>query len=342
MFISSVRQSILSLRTAALATLLAVSAAGVAQASSLHNHPLIVAHRLGAKDVLSAKSAQASVTFTTLDNPGDPTFNQLLSIDDDGTIAGYFGSGLQGHPNQAYIIKAPYTSSFIPANVPASTQTQVQSFITGGTSSGFWAATNTGTDENFGFVKLVSGNLSEYIQVNNPATPAGAAVNQVLGVNAVGHAVGFYLDASMNPHAYLYSISKGAYFPISIAGATADSAFGINGNNVACGDYVTHGITKAFLYNVITGATTTYGYPGSTNTQFLGVNNNGLAVGFYMGSDNLPHGLVYNSVTKTATVVNDPAGLQGTTLNGINSAGEIVGFYTDAAGNFHGLIVTGF
>lgn len=35
----------------------------------------------------------------TIDDPSDPTFNQLLAINDEGQIAGYYGSGATGHPN---------------------------------------------------------------------------------------------------------------------------------------------------------------------------------------------------------------------------------------------------
>jgi hypothetical protein len=41
-------------------------------------------------------------------------------------IAGYFGSGAQGHPNQGYLLDPPYSSgSFVPENFPGSVQTQV-------------------------------------------------------------------------------------------------------------------------------------------------------------------------------------------------------------------------
>ena len=46
--------------------------------------------------------------FTTLDNQADPTFNQLLGINQHGVIAGYFGSGAMGHPNKGYLLTAPY------------------------------------------------------------------------------------------------------------------------------------------------------------------------------------------------------------------------------------------
>ena len=47
-------------------------------------------------------TAGAASNFTTLNNQADPTFNQLLGINDQGVIAGYFGSGDTGHPNQGY------------------------------------------------------------------------------------------------------------------------------------------------------------------------------------------------------------------------------------------------
>ena len=40
----------------------------------------------------------------TLDNSADPTFNQLLSINNEGAISGYFGSGAAGHPNKGYVL----------------------------------------------------------------------------------------------------------------------------------------------------------------------------------------------------------------------------------------------
>ena len=49
----------------------------------------------------------AAYTFTTLNDNADPTFNQLLGINNSGEIAGYFGSGATGHPNKGYTIVAP-------------------------------------------------------------------------------------------------------------------------------------------------------------------------------------------------------------------------------------------
>ena len=63
---------------------------------------------LAAAACLAASAASAQTfSFTTLDNPGDPTFNQLLGINDNGVIVGYFGSGAAGHPNVGYEISPP-------------------------------------------------------------------------------------------------------------------------------------------------------------------------------------------------------------------------------------------
>lgn len=71
-----------------------------------------------------------SLQFNTFDNNKDPTFNQLLSINDYGHIAGYFGSGqvVNGtlHPNKGYTFTPPYTQyNYHDENFPGSVQTQV-------------------------------------------------------------------------------------------------------------------------------------------------------------------------------------------------------------------------
>ena len=80
----------------------------------------------------------ASYTFNTYDNPGDPAFNQLLGINNAGTIAGYFGDGFSV-PNNGYTFVPPstYTAEIFPGSV----QTQVIGVngLTPPTTVGFWA-----------------------------------------------------------------------------------------------------------------------------------------------------------------------------------------------------------
>src|ERR1022692_4391826 len=110
--------------------------------------------------LMLTKGAQGGYIFQDVINPGDPTFNQELSINNAGTIAGYFGSGAPNAtpppftltPNQGYTTSAPYTS-FTAENFPGSGQTQVIGINNAGLTVGFYADSNGATAPNFfGFV----------------------------------------------------------------------------------------------------------------------------------------------------------------------------------------------
>ena len=295
-----------------------------------------------AATLMGAVSAQAaSLTFATLDNPSDPTFNQLLGINNKGVIAGYFGSGGAGHPNQGYTIAPPYTA-FAAANQPGSTQTQATGINAGGVITGFWSSSNTGTDPNFGFIRWNNNGHYRYLSVNNPLVASSPSVNQVLGINPAEIAVGFYNDANGAPHGYSYTVKNGQFAPVTVGGSVSDAATGINKNNLICGFYTDGtGATKGFLKPVSGGSAVRFGVPGTTVTQFLGINSRGESVGFYVGADNLTHGLLYNPANGQWQTIDDASGANGTVLNGINDRGQVVGFYTDAANNVHGMLIGG-
>ena len=126
-------------------------------------------------------------TFLTLDDANDPTFNQLLGIDDAGTICGYFGSGLTGHPNRGYVLQPPYGQrNYKNENFPGAVQTQVVALNNRHDTAGFWVDAN---GNNFVFVEW-NGVFTSY---RDPNTGTGT-VNQILGLNDKGIAVGFYTD----------------------------------------------------------------------------------------------------------------------------------------------------
>src|SRR5664279_2074508 len=110
---------------------------------------------LGAGALAGTAAAAPSYTFTTLNNQADPTFNQLLGINLDGVIAGYFGSGAQGHPNQGYLLYPSYKTkdNYVNENFPGSVQTQVTGLNDLGVSVGFYSRQNnaSGVNENDGF-----------------------------------------------------------------------------------------------------------------------------------------------------------------------------------------------
>jgi hypothetical protein len=295
--------------------------------------------------ILLSSGAMAGVTFETLDNPADLTYNQLLGINNSGLIAGFYGSGQAGHPNQGYLLTPPH--SYTAVNDPSTVQTQLTELNNFGISVGYDYPTNGGpsVDNQFGFYF----HGGTFTPVNNPKTPhcptgcmSGVIIeNQLLGVNDHNIAVGFYNDGSGNSHGYTYDIATGTYSPDIKASATASStvAAAINNSGEIAGFFTDATGTHGFLDNG--GMFNTVNAPGASQTDLLGLNNRGLAVGFDI-VNGVTHGIVFNINSYTFATLTDPNATGGVTnFNGINDLNQIVGFYVDAAGNNHGLLVTG-
>ena len=82
----------------------------------------------------------------TLNDRSDITFNQLLGINNDGVIAGYFGSGNAGQPNKGYQLRPPFAQGdFGSENFPGSAQTQVTGLNDFGVTVGFFSTQNGAT-----------------------------------------------------------------------------------------------------------------------------------------------------------------------------------------------------
>jgi hypothetical protein len=287
--------------------------------------------------VAPQRAAAVSYKFSTLDDQADPTFNQLLGINSHNVIAGYFGSGVAGHPNKGYLLNPPYgQGNYVNENFPGSAQTQVTGLNNLGDSSGFWVTAN-GT--NHGFVEW-NGVFASY---NNPHTPhVKGSVNQLLGINNGGTAVGFYTDAAGNNHAYKVNQATGVFKAINIPGSVSTMATGINNN----GDIV--GTAKDAAGNFSSwllrgGHLTAYQFPGGSNTQAFGINAKDQIVGSYTDGKGVSHGFVLTSPLGPVShwqSIDDPNGVGSTVVNGINFAGDLVGFYTDAGGNTDGMLAT--
>ncbi len=291
----------------------------------------------------TALRADTNYSFQTLNNNADPAFNQLLSINNAGTIAGYFGDGNQV-ANHGYTLAPPYSQgSYTNENFPGSFQTQVTGINNASAplTVGFWADT---AGDNFGWVKQGA----NFIQVVDPNTPAAAAgvtpFNQLLGVNDKNLAAGFYLDANGNSHGYLYSIANGSFTAVDVSTGMSSVATGVNNSGLISGFFTDANGTHGFIDNA--GKVVTYDDPNGRNTMFLGLNNNGQVVGTYVDANGMTNGLVYNLAANTWQTVDDPLqsanaafDVTGTTVNGINDAGQLVGFYSDGT-NVNGFLAT--
>ncbi len=295
----------------------------------------------------STHSSTAAYNFRTLNNHRDVTFNQLLGINNNGVIAGYFGSGAQHHPNKGYQLVKPYRQgSYLNENFPGSKQTQVTGLNDNGITVGFWSTQNKANlaNNNFGFYAR----NGHFHVVNYPTGDnASPQVDQLLGVNDSGIAVGFYTNGQGSNRGFEYSINTHVFSRVLVPGAPGGTkgpsltAAAINNNGTVAGFYVTSGgATDAFVKKT-SGRFIKIAFPGAAMTQAFGINDNGEVVGAYTlgsGSTATTHGFTWHN--GHFTTVDDPHGVGTTFINGVNNAGDLVGFYTDSAGNTDGMLAT--
>jgi CHRD domain len=296
----------------------------------------------------SDSSHSTAFSFTTLNNNADPTFNQLLGINDDGVIAGYLGSGAAGHPNQGYQLQPPHgQADYVSENFPGSVQTQVTGLNNHGVTVGFFSGQNNQNlmNDNFGFYN-VDGRFHEVnFPTNDNATPP---VDQLLGINDDGVAVGFFVNALGNNRGYAFDTKTGKFTRVLVPGAPRGAKVGpsltaaaINDSGDIAGFFATAGgATNGFVKDGQ--HFTDLAFPGASATMALGINGDGEVAGTYTmgtGSAAVMHGFTWTG-SHGFSSLDDPNGVGSTTVNGINDRGDLVGFYTDTAGNTDGFLAT--
>jgi hypothetical protein len=270
-------------------------------------------------------TAAASYTFTTLDNQADPAFNQLLGINSHNVISGYFGSGADAaHPNKGYLLDPPYAqASYVSENFPGSAQTQVVAIDNKGNTAGFWVSK---AGKNSGFVEW-NGVFESFTDPHTPMTKG--SVNQLLGVNDSGVAVGFYNDARGHAHAYEVNQATGVFTAIRIPGDVSTTATGINNNGDIAGFGTdAAGTTTSWLLH--NGHLTTYQFPGGSDTQAFGINDHDEIVGTYNDGSGVMHGFTLKAPLGPVShwqKIDDPNGVGTTTVNGVSNSGKLAGFY---------------
>jgi len=278
----------------------------------------------------------------TLNDRRDLTFNQLLGINNEGFIAGYFGSGAAGHPNKGYVLRPPFAQrDFGNENFPGSVQTQVTGLNDRGVTVGFWSKQNTATmaNANFGFYSI----NGRFFAVNFPTgTPAKPPVDQLLGVNNHDVAVGFFTNAAGLNRGYTYDINARTFSRVLVPGAAglgpSLTAAAINNSGDVAGFYnKTASAVDAFL-KLRSGRFITIAFPGASMTQAFGVSDSDEVVGTYTvgtGNSAVTHGFTWLGGQFVSV---DIGGASATTINGVNDEGDLVGFYTDAKGNTDGFV----
>ncbi len=284
------------------------------------------------------------LSFKTLNDAADPTFNQLLGINNEGVIAGYFGSGAAGTPNKGYTLGPDYDQdNYRNENFPGSVQTQVTGINDRGVTVGFWADANNANmvNNNFGFVD-VNGHFTNVVDPLAKGADAGMTVEQLLGVNDHEKAVGFWTDAGGNNHGFTYDIKSGDFGEVNVKGFTSTTAAAINDKGDIAG-FVSNGANDEGFIREGNKVELLAGPKGAVSVMALGINNSDQVVGSFTDATGATHGFLYDEKSKAYTTIDDPNGVKGptamTVVNGLNDKGQLVGFYLDANGNTDGMLI---
>jgi uncharacterized membrane protein len=262
------------------------------------------------------------LTIKTFVDKADPTFNQLLGINDNGVVAGYYGSGEDAtHPNKGYLVWPPYGQrNIVNHNVPGAVQTQEIGINDSAVQVGF-SIDKAGVTT--GFVRFAS----HIRTVHNPLSTAKPAVDQLLGINNRGVAAGFYDDANGNSHGYLYNVCNGEFQVVRIPVAHDSlQATGVNDLGVVTGFYVTGKVTHGFVIDHGTFKSIDLG--NDQMTQPFGIDNAGDLVGSYVDKAGATHGFLWQR--GHLRTIDVPHATGGTVVNGVNNRGQLVGFFTTA------------
>ena len=214
--------------------------------------------------------------------------------------------------------------------------TQALGINNGGTIVGYGNATN--------FNGFVLTPLNSFTRENfpNPSPPPTTFFTQVVGIDAAGDTVGFYvINPTVGTSSGFSKPNGGMFSTVNQPGSVFNQLLGINQNGTEIVGYSSFtdpaGMTGQQAFSLMGGAYTNINalLPANTNSQATGVNNNGAVVGFY----NLANGDMFGFVDNGGTITTiAPGGSTTAALLGINDNGLAVGTYTDAMGVMHGLL----
>ena len=272
---------------------------------------------------LATATGATAYTVTPVADPANPTFTNLLGINNSLTIGGFSGSPV----SQGFTLTLP--NSFTPQNFPSSTSSMVTGINNNGSTTGIYVD--------------AGGTTHGYTDIGGTFTTVdqgGTVFNQSLGINDSNVTVGYSsaTDPAGATGQTAYSQSGGVFTNINalLPSNVNSQAVGINDLGSIVGFFMPTATTSLGFLDV-GGMITKLDPFGSSFTQALGINNAGEIVGFYTDGGGVQHG--YLDIGGVFTTF-DPAGSLSTTINGVNNLGDFVGFFTDPNDNVVGFVAT--
>ncbi len=200
-----------------------------------------------------------------------------------------------------------------------------------------------------GFQVVKPFKMGNFTRENFPGATGGT---QVIGIDALGDTVGFYVNPDGTNHGF-YKPASGSFVTVDRPGTLFNQLLGINQNGNEIAGYSSTDVTGATLqkaFSLAPGPGGTYTdinallvskFGPNFNSQATGVNNAGDVVGFYQLTPNTaPTFAGFEDIGGTVSSITVP-GAVSTQALGINDLGAIVGDYTLANGNMFGFLDVG-
>jgi PEP-CTERM motif len=190
-----------------------------------------------------------------------------------------------------------------------------------------------------GFQLVLPPVSANFTRENFPGATGGT---QVIGIDAAGDSVGFYINHDGSTHGF-FKMAGGSFNTVDQPGSVFNQLLGINqkGNEFAGYSSFTDaaGMTGQQAFSVTSGLVYTNInalLPANFNSQATGVNNSGEVVGFFQ-YDAAGDFSAFSDVGGVATPFQFPHSTSTQAL-GVNDLGDIVGDYVDAGGVMHGFL----
>ena len=264
----------------------------------------------------------------TLDDPKYSGQNELLAVNGRGVVLGY--------DNESYLARPPYRPKDYRylGEYPGSQYSMVTGFVGNHVIAGYIVDTS----QLKGIWSFFRMNGVWSLLIDRHEGKGADAVTEILGINRLGDAVGFYLNAKGIAVPFLLSVGPEEFTKLAPPGANGAEATGIDDPGAVVGFYTaSDGSMRGYLYE--RKAYTELSYPGSGNTWFSGVASGDQIVGSYIDSSGATHGLlVTHPVGNPQWQSLDFPNAAATEARGINAESQIVGDFVDGSGNTHGFL----
>ncbi len=286
-----------------------------------------------------ARAGGQTVTyaFTSIDDPVNPNFTEVLTLNNENKIGGFYGSGAPSDPRHGFMALPPYgAQNFRTIDFPSATDTIVTSL----NNTSAIAGTYTNKKSNvYGFAQT-NGLWTTY---KDPLARSDPKITTLDSINDASIGVGTFVASTGIQKGFELDLARSKFDTFKPPASTNTVATGIMGRGDICGYLTTaSGGTMAFLLRQ--GTFYEFSFPGAASTYALGITLHDKIVGYYVDASGTTHGFLLTEPTRshyTAWQSLDEPNAAGTTVvTGINNHGNVVGYYVDAAGSTHGFFAT--